>query len=56
MEVWHNSLNLENITDLEIIQKNALKIILKDSYVSNEKAMDELNLESLYERRELLCL
>ena len=55
-QVWHSSLTLENITDLERIQKNALKIILKGSYVSYEQALDELKLESLYDRRELLCL
>ena len=55
-QVWHSSLTLENIKDLERIQKNALKIILRDDYVSYEKALEELNLESLYDRRELLCL
>ena len=55
-QVWHSRLTLENITDLERIQKNALKIILKGSYVSYAQALDELNLESLYDRRELLCL
>ena len=28
--VWHSSLTVENSDDLEGIQKNALKIILKD--------------------------
>ena len=29
-QVWHSSLTLENVHDLERIQKNALKIILQD--------------------------
>ena len=33
-QVWHSSLNLENITDLERVQKNACRIILQEEYVS----------------------
>ena len=31
-QVWHSSLSLENLQDLERVQKNALKIILQDEY------------------------
>ena len=33
-QVWHSSLTLENLTDIERVQKNALKIILQDKYES----------------------
>ena len=55
-QVWHSGLTLENITDLERVQKNALKIILKEEYFSYEKALEKTNLESLYDRRITLCL
>ena len=55
-QVWHSSLTFENMTDLERIQKNALKIILNDEYVSYENALEKVNLECLVERRENLCL
>ena len=54
--VWHSGLTAENAQDLERIQKTALKIILQDKYISYEKALNVLNLESLEERREFLCL
>ena len=55
-QVWHSSLTLENLTDLERVQKNALKIILKDDYKNYNEALKDLGLDSLYERREQLCL
>ena len=55
-QVWHSSLSFQNLTDLERVQKNALRIILKDNYISYEHALQESNLESLVERRERLCL
>ena len=55
-QVWHSSLTLENLTDLERVQKNALRIILKDQYESYDKALELMELESLYDRREDLCL
>ena len=54
--VWHSSLSQSNINDIEQIQKSALKAILKDKYKDYNSALSELNLESLYKRRELLCL
>ena len=54
-QVWHHSLSEENCTDLERIQKNALKIILGNKYKSYEDALDKLNLDNLQIRREKLC-
>ena len=54
--VWHSSLTNENIQDLERVQKNALKIILKNEYNGYKKALKKLNMETLVERRKNLCL
>ena len=54
--VWHSSLTVENSQDLERIQKNALKIILKDQYTSYSDALKHVGLDMLSERREKLCL
>ena len=54
--LWHNSLTLENIEDLERTQKSFAKLVLRDRYVSYENALQKLNLETLEERRAGLCL
>ena len=54
--VWHSSLTKKNRYDLERIQKSALKCILGNRYVSYEDALDKLQLQSLEERREAMCL
>ena len=54
--VWHSSLNQTNTCDIERIQKYALKVILKHKYKDYETALKELNLETLFKRREGLCL
>ena len=54
--VWHSSLSVENETDLEKIQKVALKIILKEKYHSYQNALNHLELDTLKDRREQLCL
>jgi hypothetical protein len=46
-QVWHSGLTLENITDLERVKKTACKVILQENL---------LNMESLYDRRQKLCL
>ena len=53
--VWHSSLTLQNIQDISILQKSAVKIILRSKYQDYKKSLDVLNLESLYDRREMLC-
>ena len=55
-QVWNSNLTLENITDLERIQKTACRIILQTDYSSYAEALETLNLESLYDRRATLCL
>ena len=54
--VWHSSLTQENITDLERVQKSAVKIIMGNKYKSYQKSLNFLELETLKERREKLCL
>ena len=54
--VWHSSLTKNNEDDLERVQKSALKVILKDKYLNYESALQQLNIESLFDRRESLCL
>ena len=54
--VWHSSLNQKCKDKLERVQKSALRIILGDKYIDYKNALNVLNLQSLEERRELLCL
>ena len=53
--VWHSGLSAENSANIERLQKTSLKIILKDEYKSYENALKLLDLEPLFERREILC-
>ena len=53
--VWNSSLSVENSENIERVQKTSLKIILKYEYKSYENALKLLELEPLYERREILC-
>ena len=55
-QVWHSSLSLENIQDLERVQKNALKIILQDEYFTYSTALNTTGLSTLFGRRKQLCL
>ena len=55
-ELWHSSLSKTNETDIERVQKSALKVILKNKYKDYESALKLLDMESLYERRSNLCL
>ena len=54
--VWHSSLTQENANDLERVQKSAFKIILQNSNLKYKKALQILQLETLSDRRENLCL
>ena len=54
--VWHSSLSQKNISDIERVQKSALKVILKENYKDYDSALTQLHLESLAKRREFLCL
>ena len=54
--VWHSSLTEDNKSDLERVQKTALKVILGERYKSYQQALNLLCLETLNDRRESLCL
>ena len=54
--VWHSSLTVEDALKLERVQKVALRIILKEDYISYENALEKTELETLEKRRETLCL
>ena len=52
--VWHSSLTIKNSTDLERIQRVAVKIITNGAF-SYKEGLRELNLPTLKERRGMLC-
>ena len=54
--VWQSGLSDENKEDLERIQKSALKLILKEKFISYKHALNVLELDSLEDRRQSLCL
>ena len=54
--IWHSSLTQENIDDLERVQKSALKIILNEKYKTYRNALNIMELDSVSDRREQLCL
>ena len=54
--VWHSSLTEENCSDLERVQKSALKIMLGSKYNGYETSLTKLGIEKLSDRREQLCL
>ena len=54
--VWHSSLTKENKDDLERVQKTALKVILGGKFKTYKNALDLLDMQTLDERREQLCL
>ena len=49
-------LTQEDSENLERVQKSALRIILQERFTSYESALNTLELESLAERREILCI
>ena len=53
-QVWHFTITEEEISDLERVQKVACKIILKDDYTSYEQALEELHLDTLNDRKNIL--
>ena len=54
--VWHSSLTEENSNDLERVQKSAVRIMLGNSYRGYRKSLNILQMDSLKDRREHLCL
>ena len=53
--LWHFGLTKKNRSDLERVQRSALRIILGNKYTSYNDALKKLNIESLEDRRKLLC-
>ena len=49
-------LTKKNISDLERIQKSALRVILKERYIDYKNALNVMKLDTLEIRREKLCL
>ena len=54
--VWHSSITNEEKESLERVQKSALRIILGHNYSSYKNALNKMDLQTLNERRETLCL
>ena len=54
--MWHYSLTEENRNDLERLQKSALKVILGDKYITYQNALNILDILTLNDRRDKLCL
>ena len=54
--VWHGILTQRQSDRLEAVQKKALRIILKKSYLNYDNALQTLKLKPLYLRRKNLCL
>ena len=54
--VWHSSITKDERTNIERVQKTALRIILKEDYKDYSSALQLTGLESLYERRTQLSL
>ena len=54
--VWTGGLTKEDVVLLERVQKTALAIIIGSDYTGYKDALNSLNVETLEERREKLCL
>ena len=54
--VWSSNLTIEQIDQIERVQKLALSAILGTNYESYEQALAETNMDRLSKRREKICL
>ena len=54
--VWHSSITVEEIQDLERVQKCAVRVILGNEEKSHEDSLKELGLDLLSIRRKKLCV
>ena len=54
--VWHSGITVEQRQNLERVQKSALRIIMKNKYTTYKDALKYLGLETLEDRRRMLCL
>ena len=52
--VWQSSLTDENKSDLERVQKAALKLIMDNDYIDYNEPLKALNISDLAQRREKL--
>ena len=52
--VWHSSLTLENASDLERVQKAAVKIIMGTHFIDYTHALNELKIQVLSHRKTIL--
>ena len=53
--VWHSGLTNQQTSDIESVQKVAMRIILQDQYDNYESACQTLSTQTLSERRTKLC-
>ena len=53
--VWNSGLTLEEIADIERVQKSFLHIVLEHDYQDYQSALVKSNLETLVDRRLKLC-
>ena len=53
--VWHSSITNGEEMELERVQKVALRIILDSEYANYSQALSITNLETLSERKRILC-
>ena len=49
--VWHSSLTEENKSNLERVQKSAIKVILQEKYKGYQNGLALLDIEDLESRR-----
>ena len=54
--VWHSSLTQENSDDIERVQKSVVKIMFGNKYIGYKKSLKKLEMDTLKNRREVLCL
>ena len=54
--VWHSSLTSTDSLNIERVQKSAFHVILGQKYNSYNNACSYLKVQTLYERRQHLCL
>ena len=54
--VWHSSLTQENSEDIERVQKSAVKLMLGNQYIGYQQSLEKLDMDTLKERREKICL
>ena len=54
--VWHSSLTVKNKADLERIQKAAVMVIMGKNYTTYKNGLEDLRLDTLEKRREMLSL